>query len=325
MSISILIATYNQAQYLPQCLDSLLRQTYRDIEILCVDDGSTDDTWQVLQKYQDKDARISTWRQPSNQGQAKARNLALSHSTGDIVMFLDSDDWLADNATEIVADAFTKYTQADCILLNLRYVFADGTEKPYTHPSFEVMSGKDAFRKSLTWQIHGVYATRGNLHRAHPYDDTCRHYSDDNTTRIHYYLSKEVRCCEATYYYRQNPQSVSHCVNISQLEYLRANESMKKQLIQLGCDDAIISLYENERWINLIGVNLFFHRHVKAFSKEEHKQVLSEIKRVWKNIEVKRLFPRNKYKPGYYPFHFSWSLFRLEQRLFCLARTLLHR
>jgi len=60
--ISIIIPVYNTDEYLPQCLDSLLNQTYSDLEILCVDDGSTDYSWEVLQEYAEKDARIKIFR-----------------------------------------------------------------------------------------------------------------------------------------------------------------------------------------------------------------------------------------------------------------------
>lgn len=323
--ISILVAVYNAAQYLPDCLDSLLRQTYRNIEVLCVDDCSTDNSWHILQQYAASDPRIFIWRQQKNEGQAIARNIALGHSTGDIITFLDSDDWLADDALEKMAACFVTHEETDCVLFRLRYVFPDGTETDYRTTDFEPLDGRTAFIKSLTWDIHGVYAVRGNLHRRFPYDQSYRHYSDDNTTRLHYFFSRQVRCCDATYYYRQHDDSVTHVISLSQLDYLRANESMKRQLCDLHCDDDIISIYENERWKNLIGLNLFFEHHKRKFSRDEMSEVHKEIKRVWQTIEPARLFPDNKYKPGYYPFAKAWPLFRLEQTLFCTLRILLKR
>lgn len=325
MRVSVLVAVYNMEHYLPVCLDSLLRQTYNDIEILCVDDASVDSSWHILNDYAERDARIKIWKHASNQGQAKARNLALSYSTGDIVMFLDSDDWLGDDAIESVVECFKENEDTDCVLLDLRYVYPDGKEQTYRTPAFEAMDGKTAFVKSLTWDIHGVYAVRGDIHRKFPYDDTCRHYSDDNTTRLHYYSSKKVRCCSGKYYYRQMANSVSHAVDMSQLDYLKANESMKRQLVNLCCDDDVITLYENERWKNLIGVNLFFVYHNKEFCHSDLCTVRNEIRRVWEGIEYNRLYAKNKYKPGYYPFPHAWPLFKIEQAIFCWFRILLKR
>lgn len=91
--ISVIIPVYNTAECLPQCLDSLLNQTYSDLEILCVDDGSTDNSWEVLQEYAEKDARMKIFRQ-ENAGVSVARNRALEHAVGDFLSFIDSDDWL---------------------------------------------------------------------------------------------------------------------------------------------------------------------------------------------------------------------------------------
>lgn len=325
MKVSVLVAVYNAEQYLQECLDSLLRQSHDDIEILCVDDCSTDGSWQLLQSYTARDSRISAWKQPCNQGQAKARNLALSHATGDIIMFLDSDDWLSDNAIGKMVECLELNPKTDCVLFDVRYIYPDGRDEGYRTPPFNVMDGKTAFMKSLTWDIHGVYAARATLYRSHPYDDTCRHYSDDNTTRIHYYLSKEVRCCEGKYFYRQQDNSTSHTVNISQLDYLRANESMKRQLVALGCDNSIMVLYENQRWINLIGVNLFIEKHKRELDAKDVAMAREEIKRVWKGIEYKHLYARNKYKLGYFPFASCWSLFALEQKVFTLLRIFFNR
>lgn len=325
MKVSVIVAIYNAEQYLPKCLESLLRQTHKDMEILCVDDSSTDHSMSILQDYAARDERIKVWHQDSNQGQAKARNIAIRHSTGDICMFLDSDDWLSDDAIERVVDCFATHKETDCVLFDVRYVYPDGREEGYRTPSFDVMNGKEAFVKSLTWDIHGVYAVRGDMQRQYPYDDSCRHYSDDNTTRIHYLLSKEVRCCEGKYYYRQHEASVTHINSASRLDLLRANESMKRQLLDLKASEEDISLYENERWKNLLSICIFYIRQKKILSKKERETFQKEIKRIWGTIDYYRLYPQNKYKPGYYPFANHWSLFNIEYHLFALFRIIINR
>ena len=90
--ISVVIPVYNAVQYLPQCLDSILSQTLQDIEVICVDDGSTDDSLVVLNKYQRKDCRIHVLIQ-KNSGAGPARNCAIQHGSGEFVAFMDADDW----------------------------------------------------------------------------------------------------------------------------------------------------------------------------------------------------------------------------------------
>lgn len=323
--VSILVAVYNTENYLHKCLDSLLSQTYTNIEILCVDDCSTDSSYKILQEYAGMDDRISVFQMQQNSGQAKARNLAIEHATGEFIMFLDSDDWFAEDSIEIMVDCFRNNPLTDCVLFDVQYVYPDGTMHGYRTPPFEVMEGREAFEKSLDWTVHGWYATRSDMYRKYPYDDSCRHYSDDNTTRIHYYHSREVRCCTAKYFYRQNSQSVTNIISTSQLDYIRANESMKRQLLALNVSNDLITFYENQRWLILLGTIIKYVRNRKAFNKSECQLFNSEIKRVWKTIEYNRIYPCNKYKPGYYPFSFCWPLFRLEYEIFSFFRIILNR
>lgn len=98
--ISIVVPVYNAAAYLSQCLDSLINQTYRDIEIVCVDDGSTDESPLILADYAKRDGRVCViWQE--NQGIAAARNRALSVMGGEWVLFVDSDDWVDEKTCEM--------------------------------------------------------------------------------------------------------------------------------------------------------------------------------------------------------------------------------
>ncbi|MBQ4524579.1 MAG: glycosyltransferase family 2 protein, partial [Bacteroidaceae bacterium] len=74
MKVSVLVAVYNAEKYLPACLDSLVGQTHRDIQIICIDDASTDASWQILEEYAAKDSRIVLLQQAENRGIADTRN-----------------------------------------------------------------------------------------------------------------------------------------------------------------------------------------------------------------------------------------------------------
>ena len=88
---SIIVPVYNTAQYLERCLDSILKSTYRDFEVICIDDGSEDQSPDILKRYADRDLRIRIITQ-SNQGVSAARNAGLNAAQGDYVTFIDSDD-----------------------------------------------------------------------------------------------------------------------------------------------------------------------------------------------------------------------------------------
>lgn len=91
--VSILLPVYNTSAYLRQCLDSVLAQTYTNLQVVLVDDGSKDNSLEICQQYATKDSRIEVYHQ-ENQGVATARNVLLSKIKGDYFLFVDSDDWI---------------------------------------------------------------------------------------------------------------------------------------------------------------------------------------------------------------------------------------
>ena len=111
--VSIIIPTYNVEKYIEQCLKSLFAQKYKNFEIICVDDGSTDKSSEILEEYEQKDKRFTVISQP-NKGVSAARNRGMQQAKGKYIMFVDSDDWLAHNACE---QAYKAATGNDCDIL----------------------------------------------------------------------------------------------------------------------------------------------------------------------------------------------------------------
>ncbi len=321
--ISVLVAVYNTEDYLRKCLESLKTQTLNNIEIICVDDASNDASPKILKEYSQKDNRFKVIYLKENHGQAYARNIALKIVSSPLVCFLDSDDWFDKYSLEKIVQEFDNNPLTDCVLFHCIMAWNDHEEE-YNGIPFTKMTGIKAFEASLTWKIHGVYAVRTSIHKLYPYDTSSHSYSDDNTTRIHYYVSKEVRQSTANYYYRQNPNSVTHKININRFDYLSANVSMKKQLISLGVSDKILSIYENVRWLNVIDLYMFYYKNRNKLNEEQRIYGLNEIRKTWNSIEVSRLTFKNHFKFGYIPFHPFFKLFRLEEELYFFLRTCLH-
>ena len=102
--ISVIIPVYNVGSYLPRCLSSVQKQTLNNIEILCINDGSTDESAKILNQYAADDKRIKIFTQ-KNKGLSAARNKGLAEATGNYIFFLDSDDYLHPQALEILHTA----------------------------------------------------------------------------------------------------------------------------------------------------------------------------------------------------------------------------
>lgn len=112
--ISIIVPIYNMEPYLEKCIVSISSQTYRNIEIILVDDGSTDYSSQICDSYEEKDARIKVIHK-TNGGLSDARNAGMKVATGDFYMFIDSDDWIDDNMAEELL-AFSLANNADLVI-----------------------------------------------------------------------------------------------------------------------------------------------------------------------------------------------------------------
>lgn len=323
--ISILVAVYNGEKYLQKCLDSLYCQTYKNIEIVCINDASTDGSVEIIRQQMAKDDRIKLVEHKENKGLAKAWNTGINVCTGDVIGYLDSDDWYDIDTIEKLMKVFNEHDDADCVLYRCVKVDRQGNHCDYEGRVFESMDGREAFLESLNWNIHGVYAGKAELFRKYPVDDTRRHFSNDNTTRIHYYNAKKVYQSDAPYYYLYNPDSITNQVTTSRMDFLAATQSMKRQLQEIGVDRDILCRYETERMKILVDCYLFYFVNRKHFNAEERRYCLSELKADWEGIDASMLDKKLTRKMGYKPFKKSWIMFRLQEELYFLLKRITGR
>lgn len=106
--ISVIVPIYNTESYLPRCIDSIIKQSYQDFELLLIDDGSTDSSGDICDSYANSDDRIRVFHK-NNGGQADARNYGLDRIKGDYITFIDSDDYIGIDYLKILMDAINKY------------------------------------------------------------------------------------------------------------------------------------------------------------------------------------------------------------------------
>lgn len=138
--ISVIIPVYNVAEFLPQCLDSVVSQDYRSLQILLVDDGSTDGSGEICDRYAAADARIQVIHQP-NQGAGAAKNAGLRAAEGTYLAFVDSDDFLEPGAYRKMVKTLEE-TQADMVQFSFRDVYRNRTEDQPLLPGPEEMDAK---------------------------------------------------------------------------------------------------------------------------------------------------------------------------------------
>lgn len=147
--ISVIVPVYNAEQYLAECLDSILGQTYQNLEVILINDGSTDNSLKIIEKYAENDVRIKAFS-IENSGPAKCRNFGLEHFSGDYLMFIDSDDYICKDLienlfsyvktdSEIAMCKFSKDVHkvgaGDKSLITQTEMFVDSVKQMYS-PSF---------------------------------------------------------------------------------------------------------------------------------------------------------------------------------------------
>lgn len=141
--ISIIVPVYNVEAYLPQCLDSLVNQTYDNLEIICVNDGSPDRSAEILQQYAAQYARVRVITQ-KNQGASVARNHGLAVAQGNYIMFVDGDDWIDLDTCQLAVETAEKHG-ADVVFWSYVREYGNESREKIMHMDNEtVLYGDDA-------------------------------------------------------------------------------------------------------------------------------------------------------------------------------------
>ncbi|MBF0714041.1 glycosyltransferase family 2 protein [Gemella sp. GH3] len=215
--ISVVIPVYNVEQYLRECLDSVITQTYKNLEIILVNDGSTDSSGRICNEYARKDDRIKVYHK-KNGGASDSRNFGLEKVTGDLVTFIDSDDWVVNDYIEILYNEQVK-TDADIVIGNyLKYDESDGKFYYYVLDEDFVVEEVDSIEavvRQSAWK-HNTSAfiiLVGKLFKKEIFNNI--HYpvgkifEDDFTTHKLLFKSKKTVLVNGNYYfYRTRENSV---------------------------------------------------------------------------------------------------------------------
>ena len=301
--ITILVAVYNTEKYLRKCLDSLINQTHTNLQIICIDDASTDKSLDILQEYAKIDNRILVLHNTENSGQSKTRNHGLKYADGDYITMVDSDDYIAPDTFENIINVFNNNPLTDCVLFDFIRFWEDGrTEAFINHTNKTVFSGQEAMKLSLDWSIHGVYVIRADIHKKYPYDESTRYTADDITTKQHFFASREVRLSTGKYFYRQHNESISNAITIRRFDVFIADYSLKKHLEELGVTREILSIHERLRWHSLISHWIFFTENKSSFTKEEQKEIITSFDYHAKTIDNSLIPISQKLRTLYIPF-----------------------
>ncbi len=223
IKVSVVVAVYNVKPYLNQCLDSLCGQTLKEIEIICVNDGSTDGSVEILEEYRKKDSRVQVITQ-ENKGLSEARNIGVSYVTGDYIYFVDSDDWLElgaleklyevakENNVEILYFSGTVFFDTNDITaedINLKRTSCTG-QVLTGNELFELWMQRSEFIPFIWLQFFDTSYYRANNCLFYP--DI--YYEDNLFTFQSIFTAKRTYCIEdILYHYRKRDGSITRTIS----------------------------------------------------------------------------------------------------------------
>ncbi|MBO4699779.1 glycosyltransferase family 2 protein [bacterium] len=150
--ISIIIPVYNVEKYLRECLDSCVNQTLEDIEIICVDDCSLDNSIKILEEYQAKDSRIKILRHEINKNLGAARNTGLANATGEYIWFVDSDDYIDTKACQILYDAIKEFNVDILCFTALQFSEQDSVQTFHYSSFFQGIQINKIYHPKTNWK-----------------------------------------------------------------------------------------------------------------------------------------------------------------------------
>ena len=174
MKISIFTCCYNHEKYLERCINSILKQTYQNWELVCVDDKSTDNSLKILQDFAKKDQRIKVVEKKENSGMAAPNcNIALQYLNGEFILGVGPDDEISENCLQEFIDRYDslKDREIDAAIIPTLFYFSENTDKNFTisgingvvNSEDHILTGEKAFELSIEWEISGFAFFRTDI------------------------------------------------------------------------------------------------------------------------------------------------------------------
>lgn len=255
--VSIIIAVYNAGRYLSECLDCLLAQTHKNIEIILVDDGSKDNSYRICAEYAAKYSNVQIY-QKENEGSASARNLGLEYAKGDYIIFVDADDTVTTDYIEKLYNAIQGYDVAICgfdrfnengIQMKKILDVAGEVSKEYVY--------EHTFSSNMITGAAWNKLFRGDILRNNNLKFSREIFKSEDTlfaAEYYVYCDKYIYVPENLYHYRMNPQSKTQEAYV-----IKKYNPKKNTMIDVG--ERIVSINEKS---NQAIQNVAFYRLVRC-------------------------------------------------------------
>lgn len=305
IKISIIIPIYNAEKYLKRCLESIITQSLKEIEIICVNDGSTDNSLEILEKFQENNDRIIIINK-KNSGASSARNTALKIVKGKYCLNIDSDDWIEQGYLEDLYNKAEK-DNLDITITNIIFDFKDSNKKNYIINDLKiedskVISGKEYVKKffiensyGYTWNklIKRELYTKNNLW----YDEEIFLLEDlEILMQLSYYAERIGKLNKAYYHYIQGENNGSQKFRVERLKDIIIGMNKLINFYTKRDEKEIVKLMKQNKYLHLMSRILEGDYSVEKKKYDEILiSIINEIKNE-KSIFFKNIVSKNKYE-----------------------------
>lgn len=312
--ISIIVPVYNVEKYIHECVNSILKQTYQNYELILVDDGSTDQCVQICDEYQRKDGRVRVIHK-KNGGLSDARNFGIEVATGDYISFVDSDDIISQNYIEIMLSAVLKY---DADIVQGTLTREQSELNAVSNQNVETFTGEEAYRQCMLWKRVKVYAC-AKLYRKELFQDIRYPLGRINEDSCTFYkifpLAKKVVCVpDYIYFYRKTPGSImNQPISKKRLEVMNVPNEMQEYF----GENSLKYRDEIEYYRMRLGIHLYNESITNGMADNIEYEV-GQLLEMLKSIDVSNPFFDRKYKMllfilKKYPRLYEWCLLHFRK------------
>ena len=242
--VSVIVPIYNVEKYLKKCIESIINQSYQNIEILLINDGSTDNCENICKTYQLSDKRIKYYKK-ENGGLSSARNMGIDHATGTYLMFVDSDDFIDSMMVEKLINLAKKYDASivECnyfeILENQKTIFKPMQDKIYSSNEAIVALIKNCGITPTAW--NKLYATK--LFKDIRYKEGIYHEDEEIIVKLLSNCSKIVETRYPLYFYvKRNGSIINSNFNLKHLDIITIMQKRISFLKDLNINSSILGI-----------------------------------------------------------------------------------
>ena len=297
--VSVVMPAYNCERFIARAIESIIAQTYENWELIITEDGSTDNTYRIANKYRNE--RIHIYQTPSNSGTAFIpRRTSFINSKGEYVISVDSDDYLEGN---YISDCIEKIQRSNADSCCGKMVMIDDSGSLLDIPTIpdssfdfnQIMSGREAFLLTVPRYriaMNGFISKREIWQKAwDDYDKTGRHgvHDDENLGKLMLMYSEKVAFCDVIHYYTINTNSITHVFNDKAFDWMLSNEVILKIVKEYYGDGHEFHQTELSDYYSYVHVTEFLAQSLGSLDSSDLPRFFMRMKewhnRInWKNV-----------------------------------------